>query len=176
MLFRETRRSGQRPWSGLGCDSYRWFSVRARPYRGTNGAVARWFGTLTDIHDRQTAVEANTHMVDAMMKGYLSKKFPTVRGLEFDTLYRAANVMEKIGGDWYDVFELPDGRIGFSLGDVCGHGVDAAVKMELHMPPRIRTHEFAYESGSMMVLYTDGLIEFDHDLLDGEDRLLVAAA
>ncbi|MDQ6943438.1 MAG: SpoIIE family protein phosphatase [Candidatus Eremiobacteraeota bacterium] len=240
--------------------SYRWFSVRARPFYDPNGTIAKWFGTLTDIHDRQIAVEANTHMVDAMMKGYLSKTFPTVKGLTFDTLYRAANVMEKIGGDWYDVFKLPDGRIGFSLGDVCGHGVDAAVKMseakqaifvaaclgdpapesvlcqanrvlflnnhhvsittalygivdvahrtvtyasaghhppilarpneqaevlpnhgfplgvEEHMPPRIKPHEFTYEFGSTMVLYTDGLIEFDHDLIDGEGRLLAAAA
>ena len=239
---------------------YRWFSARARPFCGTDGAIAKWFGTLTDIHDRQIAVEANTHMVDAMMKGYLSRPFPVVKGLEFDTLYRAANATEKIGGDWYDVFQLPDGRTGFSLGDVCGHGVDAAVKMgeakqaifvaaclgdpapesvlreanrvlflnnhhvsittvlygivdiarrtvtyasaghhppilasangkvailpnhgfplgvEEHMPPRIKTHEFAYESGSTMVLYTDGLIEFDHDLIDGEVRLLAAAA
>jgi serine phosphatase RsbU (regulator of sigma subunit) len=44
------------------------------------------------------------------------------------------------------------------------------------MPPRIKTHEFTYEPGSMMVLYTDGLIEFSHDIFDGEARLLAAAA
>ncbi|MDQ6926851.1 MAG: serine/threonine-protein phosphatase [Candidatus Eremiobacteraeota bacterium] len=54
------------------------------------------------------------------------------------------------------------------------HGFPLGV--EEHMPPRIKTHEFAYEPGSMMLLYTDGLIEFDHDLLDGEVRLLAAAA
>jgi PAS domain S-box-containing protein len=239
---------------------YRWFSVRSRPFYGANGAIAKWFGTFTDIHDRQTTIEANTHIVNALMEGYLSKEFPSVKGLEFDALYRAANIMEKLGGDWYDAFELPDGRVGFSLGDVCGHGVDAAVKMgeakeaifvaaclddpapesvlrrtnnvlflnhrhvaittalygivdtarhtvtyasaghhppilvqpyrdavilpnhgfplgiEEHMPPRIKTHEFTYEPGSMMVLYTDGLIEFSHDIFDGEARLLAAAA
>jgi len=32
------------------------------------------------------------------------------------------------GGGWSDVFRLPDGRIGFSIGDVAGHGVQAAVR------------------------------------------------
>jgi phosphoserine phosphatase RsbU/P len=34
-----------------------------------------------------------------------------------------------LGGDWYDVFELPDGRLGLVMGDVLGHGLDAAVVM-----------------------------------------------
>lgn len=42
--------------------------------------------------------------------------------------------------------------------------------------PHVKTHGFNYEPGSMMVLYTDGLIEFGHDLFDGEHRLLAAAA
>jgi len=240
--------------------SDRWFNIRARPFLEASGAIAKWLGTLTDVHERQLAFEANTHVVDALMKGYLSKEFPSVKGLTFDTHYRAAVVLEKVGGDWYDVFELPDGRLAFSLGDVCGHGIDAAVKMseakqaifaaaclgdpepksvlqqannvlflnghhvsmttalygivdtarrtvtyasaghhppifarpngeteilpnhgfplgvEEDMPPRIKTHEFTYEPGSMLLLYTDGLIEFSHDIFDGEARLLAAAA
>jgi len=238
--------------------SYRWFSARARPYRDADGAIIAWLGTLTDVDDRQNTFEANTHVAKALMQAYLSKKFPVAKGLVFDTYYRPANALERLGGDWYDVFELPDHRIGFSLGDVCGHGIDAAVKMgeakqaiflaaclgvpapesvlqqankvlflnnhdasmttaiygvvdtvretvtyasaghhppilagkretvvlpnhgfplgvEEHMPPRIKTHEFSYESGSTMVLYTDGLIEFSHDMLEGEARLLRAA-
>ncbi|WP_328472629.1 PP2C family protein-serine/threonine phosphatase [Streptomyces sp. NBC_00448] len=32
-------------------------------------------------------------------------------------------------GDWYDVVDLPDGRLALSVGDVVGHGVDAASVM-----------------------------------------------
>jgi hypothetical protein len=35
--------------------------------------------------------------------------------------------------------------------------------------------EVTYESGSLLVLYTDGLIEYSHDAQDGEARLLRAA-
>jgi len=34
-----------------------------------------------------------------------------------------------VGGDWYDVFELPDGKVGLVIGDVAGHGVEAASTM-----------------------------------------------
>ena len=34
-----------------------------------------------------------------------------------------------VGGDWYDVFVLPDGRLGVLVGDVAGSGLEAAVIM-----------------------------------------------
>ena len=34
-----------------------------------------------------------------------------------------------VGGDWYDVFPLPDGRLGVVVGDVAGSGLEAAVIM-----------------------------------------------
>ena len=44
----------------------------------------------------------------------------------FGHLYRSATEEAQIGGDFYDVFETKDGRIGLLMGDVSGHGVDAA--------------------------------------------------
>jgi integral membrane sensor domain MASE1 len=43
--------------------------------------------------------------------------------------YMAASTGLGIGGDWYDVVELPDGRIYLCVGDVVGHGPEAAVTM-----------------------------------------------
>lgn len=34
-----------------------------------------------------------------------------------------------LGGDWYDAFELPDGRLALVMGDVAGHGFEAAIIM-----------------------------------------------
>ncbi len=36
---------------------------------------------------------------------------------------------QEISGDFYDYFDLPDGRIGFTIGDVAGKGLDAAFLM-----------------------------------------------
>jgi sigma-B regulation protein RsbU (phosphoserine phosphatase) len=35
----------------------------------------------------------------------------------------------EVGGDCYDALRLPDGRMGFSLGDICGKGITAALMM-----------------------------------------------
>jgi serine phosphatase RsbU (regulator of sigma subunit) len=197
--------------------------------------------------------------VDALMQGFIAIEFPKIDGLAFDTLYQPAALIEQLGGDWYDVFSLPDGRVAFSLGDACGKGIGAAVKMgqakqaikvaaclddpapiavlrrankviflndhhvefttaiygivdvakrtviyasaghhppilakagapstvlpnhgfalgvEVEMPDLIREHRFSYEAGSLLVLYTDGLIEFDRNAADGEAQLLVAS-
>ena len=37
--------------------------------------------------------------------------------------------MLEVGGDWYDAFELADGRIALTVGDVVGHGLAAAAAM-----------------------------------------------
>jgi serine phosphatase RsbU (regulator of sigma subunit) len=42
---------------------------------------------------------------------------------------RPAGHGETIGGDWVDVFPLPDGRVGVVVGDVAGHGIEAAATM-----------------------------------------------
>ena len=41
-----------------GKGEYRWFLVRARPLRGENGEIIRWYGTIVDIEDRKRAEEA----------------------------------------------------------------------------------------------------------------------
>ncbi|CAN5794169.1 hypothetical protein BH18ACT6_BH18ACT6_02110 [soil metagenome] len=48
--------------------------------------------------------------------------------------YEAGSHGLEVGGDWYDSFSLPDGRIGLAVGDVVGTGLDAAAAMG-----RIRT-------------------------------------
>jgi anti-sigma regulatory factor (Ser/Thr protein kinase) len=46
-----------------------------------------------------------------------------------DWEYRPATRESQVGGDWYDAFQLPDDSLFISIGDVCGHGLEAAVAM-----------------------------------------------
>lgn len=59
----------------------------------------------------------------------LVSDLPEVPGLRFSALYQAAHAEASVGGDWYDAFRLPDGRVVISVGDVAGSGLDAAVAM-----------------------------------------------
>jgi serine phosphatase RsbU (regulator of sigma subunit) len=54
-----------------------------------------------------------------------------VPGIEFAHSYHSATEAARVGGDFYDIFELEHGRVGITIGDVAGKGLDAAVLTSL---------------------------------------------
>ncbi len=52
-----------------------------------------------------------------------------VPGIRIAVRYRPAESQSLVGGDWYDAFVLPDKKILISVGDVAGHGIQAATGM-----------------------------------------------
>ncbi|WP_424216223.1 SpoIIE family protein phosphatase (plasmid) [Streptomyces sp. BI20] len=52
-----------------------------------------------------------------------------VPGIRIAVRYRPAESQSLVGGDWYDAVVLPDDRILISVGDVAGHGIQAATGM-----------------------------------------------
>ncbi len=196
-------------------------------------------------------------IVDSFQRAALPKTLPQFQGLVLDAVYIAASDELSVGGDWYDAFPLPDGRLAMTVGDVAGKGLDAAVlmgavrqsirvaalqglepsaillateaAMQLEYHERLvtafvgvldpRSWSLAYASaghpaglmrrpdgtllalegaglplgvpvaaerrtrtlvgippGSLIVLYTDGLIEATRDVIEGEARLRTALA
>lgn len=63
-----------------------------------------------------------------MQRTLLPAQLPDVAGLEFASRYVPGDRGE-VGGDWYDVFTLPSGAVALVVGDVVGHGLDAAQSM-----------------------------------------------
>jgi serine phosphatase RsbU (regulator of sigma subunit) len=53
---------------------------------------------------------------------------PTIPGVELAGGFIPAAEFG-VGGDWYDAFALPDGRVGIAIGDVVGSGLRAALVM-----------------------------------------------
>ncbi len=68
-------------------------------------------------------------VTEVMQRTLLPDALPQIPGLRFSGKYLPAGSGVKIGGDWYDVFQLPDGRVTFVVGDVVGRGVLAASVM-----------------------------------------------
>ncbi|MEA2663736.1 MAG: hypothetical protein QOI11_680, partial [Candidatus Eremiobacteraeota bacterium] len=216
--------------------------------------LARLFATMArKVNAERIRAEAEQSVAAQLYEAF-QQRLPVLRSLGFSATYVPAST-GATGGDWYDAFELPDGRILFSIGDVAGHGVEAAVAMgrarqailavalgatdpgevferaNLTMmlqdtkfataicgyvdpatlrvtyataghPPAIMVgadhmarhlpydglplgvaHDAAYpsfevqaEHGALLVLYTDGLLEYDRDLFAGERRILEAVS
>ncbi len=70
------------------------------------------------------------HVVaEVLQRAVLPDSLPSVDGLSLDAEYRAGVAGTYAGGDWYDVFELGDDCVFFSVGDVMGKGASAAALM-----------------------------------------------
>ncbi len=107
----------------LGRDGYRWFLTRVSPLRNESGTVVRWFGSNTDIDDRKRSEQ---RLVAILQQVFRNDRAPVLEPLRIDTLYLPAEPSALVGGDWHDAFPLGDGRCFISIGDVAGHGLDAA--------------------------------------------------
>jgi serine phosphatase RsbU (regulator of sigma subunit)/anti-sigma regulatory factor (Ser/Thr protein kinase) len=61
-----------------------------------------------------------------IQQNFLPKELPELSGWQVAAYYRPAR---EVGGDFYDVIPLPDGQVGFVIGDVTDKGVPAALVM-----------------------------------------------
>ncbi len=69
-------------------------------------------------------------VAETLQRALLPGALPQCPGIVVRSAYRSGGAWESdIGGDWYDMFWLPDGRIALSIGDVAGRGLRAAVTM-----------------------------------------------
>ncbi|HET9029922.1 MAG TPA: GAF domain-containing SpoIIE family protein phosphatase [Candidatus Aquilonibacter sp.] len=78
---------------------------------------------------RSRAYAENQRIAERFQRAALPRSLPALANVRFDAYYEPAESSMLVGGDWYDAFVLPDGRIGITMGDVTGHGLDAAAFM-----------------------------------------------
>jgi serine phosphatase RsbU (regulator of sigma subunit) len=59
----------------------------------------------------------------------LPTELPVIEGITMSSYYQPAGAVSRVGGDWYDAFVIDEEHVGFSIGDVAGHGTHAAMAM-----------------------------------------------
>lgn len=101
-----------------------------RPYDRHDLAFVRELSSYVGLSLANARVQEHEHAVAmrlqaALLPRALAKRPP----IDIAARYSAGSELLTVGGDWYDVFDLPDGRIGICVGDVVGHGLDSAVAM-----------------------------------------------
>lgn len=70
--------------------------------------------------------EAEHHIAETLQEALLLMP-ASVPGVVFSHLYRSATSTTRVGGDFYDVFPMAEGKVGVLVGDVSGKGLGAAV-------------------------------------------------
>ncbi|MFE9445502.1 SpoIIE family protein phosphatase [Streptomyces sp. NPDC006602] len=82
---------------------------------------------------RAMLYEQDMDLATGLQQAMLPRTIPSVPGADVAVRYRAGNAAgalgRDIGGDWYDVIQLPGGRVGAVIGDVQGHDTHAAAVM-----------------------------------------------
>jgi serine phosphatase RsbU (regulator of sigma subunit)/FixJ family two-component response regulator/anti-sigma regulatory factor (Ser/Thr protein kinase) len=64
-----------------------------------------------------------------LQRSLLPDRLPDLPGLALAARYLPGAAGTEVGGDWYDVIPLADGRVGIAMGDVVGRGIPAASLM-----------------------------------------------
>ncbi|HEY3686724.1 MAG TPA: SpoIIE family protein phosphatase [Streptosporangiaceae bacterium] len=120
----------------------------AEPVLDAQGRPVRIRGTATDVtkqrrderalesaraqitRQRQTSA-VQQRVARELRQAILPIQNGTVRtsGLRYSVRYLAAESNARIGGDWYTVGDMPDGRVLIGIGDAAGHGLPATALM-----------------------------------------------
>jgi PAS domain S-box-containing protein len=79
--------------------------------------------------ERATLYEREHTTAETLQRSLLLDTLPTVPGIILEARCLPVTRNMEIGGDWYDAFRLPDGRLAVATGDVMGKGLTAAAGM-----------------------------------------------
>jgi serine phosphatase RsbU (regulator of sigma subunit)/anti-sigma regulatory factor (Ser/Thr protein kinase) len=105
--------------------------------RAFNGMVARLSSVQQDLA-RQEAMKRELQVAKTIQQGLLPAGLPQFEGLQAASLYRAAR---DVGGDYFDLLPMKDGRLGLCVADVSGKGVPGslvmtAIRTAIHLESR----------------------------------------
>jgi PAS domain S-box-containing protein len=79
--------------------------------------------------ERASLFEREHTTAETLQRSLLPDRLPSVPGIILEARYLPVTRNMEIGGDWYDAFRLPDGRLAVATGDVMGKGLTAAAGM-----------------------------------------------
>ncbi len=106
----------------------------------------------------ERAMHAREHEVAATLQRSLLPTLPDIPGISAAARYLVSSAAAQVGGDWYDLFALPDGAVGVAIGDVMGHDVAAAAAMG-QLRSVLRSYAYEGSSPSIVLDRLDRLVQ-----------------
>jgi serine phosphatase RsbU (regulator of sigma subunit) len=116
----------QGPWMNLGEDER---LLLAQSFVAVAGISALVLAAIT--RQRANAERASQRMAATLQDSLLAPSLPRLPAIETAAYYRAAGRDQRVGGDFYDLFQAGDGSWALTIGDVCGKGSRAAAMTAL---------------------------------------------
>ncbi len=107
-----------------------YYTDEGRPFKAEDVDVLQEIGRHASVAlENADVFQRERRMSETLQDSLLPPSLPEVAGMSFDAVYLPSATEAQVGGDWYDAFQLEDGAMVVSAGDVTGRGADAAVIM-----------------------------------------------
>lgn len=103
-------------------------TLRSRTFTDEDVMLLQLAADRVALATRARMSQTERSAAATLQRSLLPGALPTVPGLELAARYVPGGGGE-VGGDWYDVFDLPSGRLCVVVGDVVGRGLQASVAM-----------------------------------------------
>jgi Stage II sporulation protein E (SpoIIE) len=110
-----------------------------------------------DALTRAHRFEQEQRVAETLQASLMPEQFPKVDGWRFTGVTLAGEAGLSVGGDWYDVTQLPHGAILLSVGDVTGRGPVAAGVMGL-VRAAVRALALSDADPASILEHTDDLL------------------
>ena len=104
-------------------------------------------------------LEQEFQLARQIQRTFLPHHLPDLPGWSLDVLWRTAR---EVGGDFYDIFDLPDGRLGLVMADVADKGMPAALFMVLARTLVRATVQGIASPGEVLARVNDVLVPDAH--------------
>ena len=131
--------------------------ARSRFSLAEDGTPLRMFGIVQDVTERHE-FEREHRIADTLQRSLLPASFPEMDGILIAARYLPAERGLAAGGDWYDVIALGGGRVALVIGDVAGHGLDAASLMG-QLRTAVRAYALEGHAPAVVAERTDALMQ-----------------
>jgi GAF domain-containing protein/anti-sigma regulatory factor (Ser/Thr protein kinase) len=79
--------------------------------------------------ERARAYEVEHEAAMTLQRNLMPEGVARAATVDADGRYLPATRGVHVGGDWYDILDRPDGTVAFAVGDIAGHGLQAAAAM-----------------------------------------------
>ena len=96
----------------------------AQSFVGISGITALLLATATS--QRVRTEQAMSHIARTLEESLLPARLPDIPSIDMAAHFLPADEPNRVGGDFYDVFDAGDGSWAVVVGDVCGKGPEAA--------------------------------------------------
>ncbi len=140
-----------------------------RPFSPTERSLLQDAADRAALAIRRAQLHEQEHRIAVeLQRGLIPKSLPAVPGVALAASYEVAGIGVQVGGDWYDAFAMPGGRLGVVVGDVTGRGIRAASAMG---QLRTLTRAFALAEGGRRTPGEALTLLNRHQLALGDEQL-----